>query len=64
MRNRRRFNAHSINGWTPSREVKSFIDTSEQYLEDARKVEMNDEKLGYLSQKALYFAMWGVRKWK
>jgi endo-1,4-beta-xylanase len=62
MRNRRRMQAHSSNGWTPSREVKSFIDTSEQYFEEARKVEMNAEKMGVLSQKALYYAMWGAEK--
>jgi endo-1,4-beta-xylanase len=62
MRNRRRLKAHSANGWNPSREVKAFLDTSEQYFEDARKVETNEEKLGSLSQKALYYAMWGGEK--
>jgi endo-1,4-beta-xylanase len=62
MRNRRRQKAHSANGWNPSREVKAFLDTSEQYFEDARKVETNEEKLGSLSQKALYYAMWGGEK--
>jgi endo-1,4-beta-xylanase len=62
MRNRQRLQMHSQNGWIPSREVKAFLDTSEQYYEDARKVELNADKVGFLSQKALYFAMWGGEK--
>jgi len=62
IRNRRRLKIHAANGWIPSKEVKAFIDLSEQYFEDAGKTEHNKEKAGYLSQKALYYAMWGGEK--
>src|SRR5690606_31296045 len=62
MRNRKRFEGHSKSGWKPARDVKAFIDLSEQFFEDAKKVELNEEKLGWLSQQALYYAMWGGEK--
>jgi len=62
FRNRSRLKLHSANGWIPSREVQSYLDTSEQYFEDARKNELNDEKQGTLAQKSLYYAMWGGEK--
>jgi GH35 family endo-1,4-beta-xylanase len=62
VRNKLRLKKFSSSGYLPSREVKSFLDISEGYLEDARKVELNEEKKGELSQKALCYAMWGAEK--
>ncbi|MDO8551035.1 MAG: endo-1,4-beta-xylanase [Ignavibacteria bacterium] len=61
-RNKKRLNKFSNEGYIPSREIKSFIDLSEEYFEDAKKSELNIEKLGLLSQQALYYAMWGGEK--
>src|ERR1035437_5518493 len=62
MRNRKRLNLHSKNGYLPSSEVKHFLDLSEQYFEEAGHGEMNNEKNGSLSQTSLYYAMWGGEK--
>jgi GH35 family endo-1,4-beta-xylanase len=62
IRNRKRIKKHTANGWKPSHETKSFIDLSEQLVEDAERVGLNEENRGSLSQKALYYAMWGGEK--
>lgn len=62
MRNRKRMQSHMSNGWSPSLEVKAFLDLSEQYFEDAGKSELNEEKLSRMSQKSLYYAMRGGEK--
>src|SRR5690606_9004711 len=55
-------NKFSKDGYLPSREVKSFLDLSEGFFDEAIKAEMNEEKKGMLSQQSLYYAMWGGEK--
>ncbi|OGU74256.1 MAG: hypothetical protein A2V93_08150 [Ignavibacteria bacterium RBG_16_34_14] len=61
-RNRNRLSKFSKDNYSPSREVKSFLNLSEEFLEDAEKAELNIEKMGMLSQQSLYYAMWGGEK--
>jgi len=61
-RNKNRLNKFLKDGYLPSREVKSFLDLSEEFFNDAKKVEVNEEKKGMLSQQSLFYAMWGGEK--
>lgn len=61
-RNKRRLDKFLNEGYMPSKEVKAFLDVSDSYLEDAKKAGLNEEKKGLLSQKSLYYAMWGGEK--
>lgn len=61
-RNRRRLTIHSKDGWTPSRELQTFISLSEEYFSDATTVVHDSEKCAGYSQKALYYAMWASEK--
>jgi GH35 family endo-1,4-beta-xylanase len=61
-RNKNRLNKFSKEGYMPSREVKSFLELSEEYFEDAKKVETDEVKKGTFSQQSLYYAMWGGEK--
>jgi len=61
-RNKRRLEKFLKDGYLPSKDVKAFLDISDEYLEDAGKIELNDEKKGMLSQQSLYYAMWGGEK--
>jgi len=60
--NRKRLRQFVSSGYHPSREVKAFIDLSEEYLEDSKKVAVDEYKRGSLSQKSLYYSMWGGEK--
>ena len=60
--NRKRYDQFIAAGYTPSRDVRSFIDLSEGYLEDAGKVPVDEFKRGQLAQKSLYYSMWGGEK--
>jgi endo-1,4-beta-xylanase len=62
VRNQQRLKKFLSNGYSPSREVKTFLDLSQEYLEDTKKIEFNEEKKGSLSQHSLYYAMWGAEK--
>ena len=61
-RNMNRLNKFSEDGYLPAREVKSLIDLSQEFFEEAGKTESNEEKKGMLSQQSLYYAMWGGEK--
>ncbi len=61
-RNKNRLKNFLKEGYTPSREIKSFLDLSEEYFQDANKVDRNEERKGMLSQQSLYYAMWGGEK--
>jgi GH35 family endo-1,4-beta-xylanase len=61
-RNMNRMNKFSEDGYLPVREVKSLIDLSQEFFEEAGKTESNEEKKGMLSQQSLYYAMWGGEK--
>ena len=62
IRNQQRLKKFLSNGYSPSREVKTFLDLSDGYFDDAKKIELNEEKKGLLSQHSLYYAMWGGEK--
>ncbi len=57
VRNRARRARHEATGWRPSRETRAYVDLSESYYEDAGRAP-DEERIGELAQKALYFAMW------
>lgn len=59
IRNRKRLERFLAEAWRPSREVRAFIDLSEELYQDAQRVGPDESKRGALSQKALYYAMWG-----
>lgn len=59
VRNRKRFVTFVRNGWKPSREVRTFLDVSEELHADAMKQASGELRREMLSQKSLYYAMWG-----
>lgn len=58
MRNRRRLAILKMSGWSPAREIKAFIDLSEEYFEEANTIQRDGRKCGFSSQKALLYAMY------
>lgn len=56
-RNRRRIDLHRATGWLPSREVRALADISQNFLDDARKVQGDESRRGGLSQQSLLHAM-------
>jgi GH35 family endo-1,4-beta-xylanase len=61
-KNRERVNKFVKEGWQPSKDLKPYIDLSEEYLADAVKFQNDGEKCGRLSQSSLYYSMWGGEK--
>lgn len=57
IRNRKRIEQHAEQGWQPSREVKAFVDLSEELYHDAVKTQRDDTICAEFSQKTLYYAM-------
>jgi GH35 family endo-1,4-beta-xylanase len=57
MRNRKRISLHKKDGWQPSYELKTFVDLSEEYYNDAGNAKNDETKCGELSQKCLLYAM-------
>jgi len=57
--NNKRLEKFATSGYIPKRDVSKYLELSNEYLYDARKNENGHFKKGELSQKALYFAMWG-----
>lgn len=57
--NRTRFDKFIQEGYIPKKDVKSYIELSEDYLHEAEKFEYDGFKKGLLSQKSLYYSMWG-----
>ncbi len=45
--------------YSPSREVKAYLDLSEEYFHDAKKIEADEWNRAELSQKSLFYSMWG-----
>lgn len=62
LRNRRRAETFMKSDWKPSREVQMYLDLSSELFADAKKVQNDARRCGELSQKALYYAMWGGEK--
>lgn len=62
LRNRRRLDKHKKNGWNPSPEVKTYLDLSEEFYEDAQKHSNDEEKCAELSQSSLLYALWAGEK--
>ena len=58
IRNRNRSEKFSGNGWRPSLEVKTYLDLSEELIQQAEKCQQDGEKCAKLSQKALFYTMW------
>lgn len=59
LRNIRRLTEFQKKGYLPNREVKSYLNLSTELYHDAEKCLNDANRCGYLSQKALYFALWG-----
>jgi endo-1,4-beta-xylanase len=57
LRNRRRLQLHQASGWQPSREVRSYLDLSDGYFEDADRIP-DERRRAHLSQEALRAALW------
>jgi GH35 family endo-1,4-beta-xylanase len=58
LRNRRRLDALSTNGWTPSREVTGLLDLSNGLYEDAAAIHGDEWRRARIAQDALRVAMW------
>ncbi len=58
-RNNLRAGEFGKEGWKPSREVRSYLDLSNQLLNDAKRVDADEPKRAALSQDALRYALWG-----
>lgn len=59
IRNRRRIEQFQKKGFTLSREASTFINLSENLLDDARKLPRLSDPCGRVSQQALYYALHG-----
>jgi len=57
FRNRCRFDTFRKENWLPSRELQSFIDLAQAYLDDAQLKEKNPELCAELSQTALKYGL-------
>ncbi|MFW5973185.1 MAG: endo-1,4-beta-xylanase [Bacteroidota bacterium] len=57
MRNRRRLAKHQADGWQPSREVRAFLDISDDLYEDAVRVRGDELRRASIAQDALRNAM-------
>jgi endo-1,4-beta-xylanase len=61
-KNNERIGKFSKDGWLPSKDLKPFIDLTDEYLSDSMKHQNNEEKCAELSQKSLYYSMWAGEK--
>jgi endo-1,4-beta-xylanase len=61
-KNRERQVLFAKEGWQPSRDLRPFIELSEEYLADAIKAENDEPKCASLSQNSLYYSMWAGEK--
>ncbi len=59
VKNRERYNQFMKEGYFPEKDVKSYLDLSEEYFHDAQRVSADEWKRAQLSQKSLYYSMWG-----
>jgi endo-1,4-beta-xylanase len=57
IRNRTRMASHMKGGWTPSRELHTILQLSEELLADARKSSNDERRRGELAQGALTHAL-------
>ncbi len=62
VRNRTRSNKFVKENWILGRDTKAFLDLSEEFFNEAVKHQNDDEKCAQLSQKSLYYALWGGEK--
>lgn len=62
VRNNKRIFEFEKTGYVPSSEVKMLTNLSSQFLEDAEKNIIDEEKTGNLSQKSLLYALWAGEK--
>lgn len=58
-RNERRRLRFEADGWTADPDVSTYLDISANLLADAQKPGLAEERVGALSQKALYYALCG-----
>lgn len=59
LRNTRRLLAFQMKGYLPNREINSYLNLSTELYHDAEKCMNDPNRCGYLSQRALYYALWG-----
>ncbi len=58
-RNKNRLKKFETEGYIPSREVRTYLDLSNDLLDDATRTLRDDNKCAVYSQKALFYALWG-----
>jgi len=61
-RNNKRFKKFSDEGWNSSKDVKAFLDLSNEYFDEASRYNSQKDKCAQLAQQSLYYAMWGGEK--
>ena len=62
LKNNERIKKFTNENWIPSKELKPFIDLSDELLSDAVKFQNDSEKSAALAQKSLYYSMWAGEK--
>ena len=62
IQNNKRINEFTKSGWSPSKDLKPFIDLSDEYLAEASKYQQDNGKSAKLAQKSLYYSMWAGEK--
>lgn len=62
FRNTERIDLFTNEGWVPPKDLKMFIDLSEDHLADAIKAENDERKCAKSSQNSLYYSMWAGEK--
>ncbi len=58
LRNQRRSEKFANDGWIPSRDVKTYIDLSNELYNEGRKIRSDEARKGVLAQQSLYYALW------
>jgi len=57
-RNLRRVEKHAATGWSPSRELRGFLDLSSEYLAEATAARGDEARKAERAQTALHYALW------
>ncbi|MCF8240341.1 MAG: endo-1,4-beta-xylanase [Melioribacteraceae bacterium] len=62
VRNEKRIELHSRNGWQPASEISGLHSLSRNLFEDASKIINDTEKCARLAQQSLMYALWAGEK--
>jgi len=62
VKNRERYEQFVKDGYKPGRDVKAYLDLSEEYFHDSERVSADEWKRARLAQKSLFYSMWGGEK--